>query len=77
MTLSRLAINDRTFLYAPIADTPDIDRLPYSLRVVLENLTRQAACGMRNSTTVAAEIDNLLNRRVGSGLSMFPNRIFG
>ncbi|MPY75537.1 MAG: aconitate hydratase AcnA [Alphaproteobacteria bacterium] len=67
----------KTYLYAPIADTPGIERLPYSLRVVLENLTRQAARGMRDKAQVAAEIDNLLNRRVGSGLSLYPNRIFG
>jgi len=75
--LQSLTVDGKTYRYAPIADIPGIERLPYALRVVLENLTRQAARGMRDEATVAAEIDNLLNRRVGSGLSMFPNRIFG
>jgi aconitate hydratase len=75
--MKTLSVTGKSYLYAPIADTPDIERLPYSLRVVLENLTRQAARGMRTKAQVAAEIDNLMSRRVGAGLSLFPNRIFG
>jgi aconitate hydratase len=75
--MKTLSVADKRYLYAPIADTPGIERLPYSLRIVLENLTRQAARGMRPAAAVAAEIDSLLNRRVGAGLSLFPNRIFG
>jgi aconitate hydratase len=75
--MKTLSVADKRYLYAPIADTPGIERLPYSLRIVLENLTRQAARGMRPAQAVAAEIDSLLNRRVGAGLSLFPNRIFG
>jgi len=77
MTLSHLDVAGKTYRYAPIADTPGIDRLPYSSRVVLENLARQAALGMRDEAGIRAEIDDLVNRRVGAGLSMFPNRIFG
>ena len=76
--LNDLSVAGKTFRYAPIADTPGIERLPFSLRVVLENLVRQAARGMRaDKALVAAEIDSLLNRKVGAGLSLFPNRIFG
>ena len=75
--MKKLSVAGKSYLYAPIADTPGIERLPYSLRVVLENLTRQAARGMRDGAQVAAEINNLMSRRVGSGLSLFPNRIFG
>jgi len=76
--LKSLSVAGKSFLYAPIADAPGLDRLPFSLRVVLENLTRQAARAMRpDRAVIAAEIDNLLSRRVGAGLSLFPNRIFG
>ena len=77
-TLKPLPVAGSTYLYAPIAGIAGVERLPYSLRVVLENLTRQAARGARpDAAAIAAEIDNLINRRIGSGLSMFPNRIFG
>ena len=75
--MKTLSVAGKTYRYAPIADTPGIERLPYSLRIVLENLTRQAARGMRPADAVAAEIDSLLARRAGAGLSLFPNRIFG
>ena len=75
--LKTLSVAGASYRFAPIADIPGVDRLPYSLRVVLENLVRQAARGMRDTATVDAEIQNLLAREVGAGLSMFPNRIFG
>jgi aconitate hydratase len=75
--MKTLSVAGKTYRYAPIAGTPGIERLPYSLRIVLENLTRQAARGMRPADAVAAEIDSLLARRAGAGLSLFPNRIFG
>jgi aconitate hydratase A / 2-methylisocitrate dehydratase len=76
--LKTLSVAGTAYRYAPIADIPEVERLPYSLRVVLENLVRQAARGMRTEmAAVTAEIDSLLARRVGAGLSMFPNRIFG
>ena len=38
--LSKLRVGDREFDYYRIADLPGLDRLPYSLRVLVENLVR-------------------------------------
>ena len=38
--LSRLRVGDREFDYYRIADLPGLDHLPYSLRVLVENLVR-------------------------------------
>jgi aconitate hydratase len=77
MTLSpqiqQLAVAGRTFHYVSIADVPGVEQLPFSLRVMLENLLRQASRG----TDTSAEIDALLQRRVGAGLGFSPVRVFG
>ena len=75
--MKTLTVDGADYRYADIAGIDGIDTLPFSLRVVLENLQRQAILGLRDSGTVETEIENLLTRRVGSGLSLFPNRIFG
>ncbi|CAM3616242.1 aconitate hydratase AcnA [Paracidovorax anthurii] len=59
--------------YVSIANVPGVDSLPFSLRILLENLLRQASRGIDTQ----AEIDALLQRRVGSGLSFYPVRVFG
>ena len=63
--------------HAEIADTSGVaglEKLPYSLRVVLENLLRQNALrGVDTSRQVA----DLMARKVGAGLNFFPSRIFG
>ncbi len=68
---------DGAFRYVPIADLNGLDRLPYSLRVIVENLARQSARNLRSdAATLAQDIDNVLNRRIGAGLAFYPNRIF-
>jgi aconitate hydratase len=60
--------------YVPIAATPGIERLPFALRVVLENLLRQRV--VRGIET-ARQVDDLVARRVGAALNFYPTRIFG
>lgn len=59
--------------YVSIADVPGVDQLPFSLRILLENLMRQASRGVDTQ----AEINALLTRRIGSGLSFYPARVYG
>lgn len=71
--IKQLALANRSVRYVSIADVPGVDELPFSLRILLENLLRQASRG----TDTQAEIDALLARRLGSGLSFYPVRVFG
>ncbi len=64
---------DGTGRYMAIGDVAGVARLPYSLRILLENLMRQAAAGRR----VEQDIGDLLARRAGSRLSFAPSRVFG
>lgn len=72
--LQDLDINGRTVRYVPISNVPGIDALPFSLRVLLENLMRQAAV---RGTDVQAELSSLLNRKAGDGITFYPARVFG
>ncbi len=72
--LRDLTVGDRTVRYVPIADVPGVDKLPFSLRVLLENLLRQAAV---RGTDVQAELDSLMQRRAGDGITFYPARVFG
>jgi aconitate hydratase len=60
--------------YVPIARYPGIEQLPFSLRIVLENLLRQQFFeGVDNDTQIQA----VLQREVGAALTFKPTRIYG
>lgn len=69
-----LSVNGRTIQYVPITDIPGVEKLPFSLRVLLENLLRQAAVRGRD---VEAELNALLGRQAGEGITFYPARVFG
>ncbi|MRX48943.1 aconitate hydratase AcnA [Paracoccus sp. S-4012] len=68
-----LTVDGRDYDYVPIAKLPGVETLPFSLKVLLENLCRQAARG----EDVGDQIGALLARRVGAAISFRPTRIFG
>lgn len=68
-----LEVEGQTHRYVAIADIPGVEQLPFSLRIVLENVARQAIRG----EDVERQVHDLLARRVGAGLSFYPGRIFG
>ena len=59
-TLPTLTNGDQTFRYVPIGDAHGLERLPFSLRIVLENLRRQAVVGSIDQ--VKAKLDALAKR---------------
>ena len=71
--LPLLPLPDRKIRYVPITGIPGVDRLPFSLRILLENLLRQA----RQGSDTRADINVLLKRETGGGLSFYPARVFG
>ncbi|KAA2214103.1 aconitate hydratase AcnA [Teichococcus oryzae] len=72
--LQTLTAGGRSLRYVSIADVPGVETLPVTLRILLENLLRQAA--LRGADT-AEEVRALLNREVGSGITFYPARVFG
>ncbi|MFA5520499.1 MAG: aconitate hydratase AcnA [Castellaniella sp.] len=74
IALEDLAVETRRLKYVPIAQVPGIETLPFSLRVLLENLMRQAAT---RGADVQEQIQNLLQRRSGAAIDFYPARVFG
>lgn len=73
-SLETLRVGEQTYLYAPIHNIEQIDTLPYSLRVLLENLVRQKKqLGLDSS----AQIQALVSRQVGAAIDFYPARVFG
>ena len=72
--IKQLPVANRTVRYVSIADVAGVDQLPFSLRILLENLLRQAAT---RGVDTQAEINALLGRKIGAGLSFYPTRVYG
>ncbi len=72
-TIGQISLPGRELKYVAIAGMPGVEQLPFSLRVLLENLLRQSMRGADTQQEVAA----LLQRRVGAGITFYPVRVFG
>lgn len=72
--LAELSLQSGRVRYVPIARTEALDRLPFSLRIVLENLLRQQVVEGADN---AAQVEALLRREVGAALNFKPTRIYG
>ncbi|MDE2052381.1 MAG: hypothetical protein KGJ72_15345, partial [Gammaproteobacteria bacterium] len=69
--LARLYSGGRALLYAPITRDAALARLPVALRVLLENLTRQALLG----ADVSGEVEALTSRLTGARVGVRPARV--
>jgi len=72
--LKQLNIHGKPFGYAPIHHIPEVEQLPYSLRILLENLVRQQAQGHADLST---QIQALRQRKLGAAIDFYPARVFG
>jgi len=71
-----LTVTGEDFAIVPISRLPGIERLPVSLRILAENLCRQALLGA-DRAAIEARLAALLNREVGAQITFQPSRIFG
>jgi len=69
-----LSFAGRSAGYVPLDSVPNLSRLPFALRVLLENLLRQQVTRGKDT---AQQVSNLLARRVGAALNFYPARIYG
>jgi len=70
----KLDIGGQSVAIVDIAGLGAIERLPYCLRVVLENLARQQ---VTRGVDASQQIADVLDRKVGAGLNVYPSRIYG
>lgn len=72
--LNSLKIGQKSYCYAPIHQFANVETLPYSLRIVLENLVRQQA---QHGRDTQSQVQAVLNRQVGTAIDFYPSRVFG
>ncbi len=73
-TYPQLVINGKTYCYAPIHSIDSLHGLPFSLRIVLENVVRHA---LRSGQDPSEAIRAIAQRQVNAGISFYPARVFG
>jgi aconitate hydratase len=71
--IKKLPFEGAVLQYASIAEFDHVEALPFSLRILLENLVRQGARG----ESVREEIAAVLSRKSGTGINFYPVRVFG
>ncbi|WP_094853626.1 aconitate hydratase AcnA [Bordetella genomosp. 10] len=71
--IKSMPIAGKDLQYASIAEFEQVEALPFSLRILLENLVRQGARG----ESVQDEIAAVLSRKSGTGINFYPVRVFG
>ena len=70
-----LKVEDLSYNIASIANFPNIKKIPYSYRILLENLVRQKI--QDPLAEVEDQIKSIFNLEVGFPISFFPSRILG
>ncbi len=68
-----IQINGKAYTYAPIGAVPGVEKLPFSLRVLLENVVRS---GVQKNFR-QDEFNAIIQRQVDAGLNFYPARVFG
>ena len=74
MAVTTLTLAGRLSDIVPIHTVPGVEKLPYSLRIVLENLCRQQAL---LGVDLSRQVQDCLDRKVGAALTFRPTRIYG
>lgn len=73
-TVQPLSIGGKTYHYVPIHQIEGIERLPFSLRILLENVLRDTAINQKDNQLA---LNAIINREVDEGISFYPARVFG
>ena len=69
--MKQLLVNGKNYNYYDIGSIPNVERLPYSLRMLLESLVRQ-----KNDLSITqAHIDTISNFEVGAEAVFLPSRV--
>lgn len=72
---SQLNVGDTSYSYFPISDVKDSGRLPYSLKVLLENVLRNAKDDSDASIMADRIKDAAFNKRAGEEIEFSPARV--
>lgn len=70
-----LDVDGKKYKYCPIADVEGVEKLPFSLRVLLENVMRCARSGEEAAAMAAKIVDACRSQSVGGEVEFAPSRV--
>ena len=70
---SKLTIHNQDFEFADISSIANIEQIPFSYRILIENILRQKING--DDIDADKQIEDILNYKLGAAISFMPNRI--
>ncbi len=72
-TFKKININNQEYDFVDISNIKNIDKLPYTYRILVENIIRQSLLGRNNNAEV--QVKSILEKKIGEAINFAPNRI--
>ena len=72
-TFKKLKIDNVEYDFADISNIKNIDKIPYTYRILIENIIRQNLLNRNNNSK--DQINSILEKKIGQPINFAPNRI--
>ena len=72
-SFKKITIDNKEYDFADISNIKDIEKIPYTYRILIENIIRQKLLGRNDNAEV--QIQSILEKRLGQAINFAPNRI--
>ena len=72
-TFKKININNKEYDFVDISNISNIDKLPYTYRILIENIVRQKLLGRNDNAEI--QVQSILEKRLGEAINFAPNRI--
>ena len=72
-SFKKITIDSKEYDFADISNIKDIEKIPYTYRILIENIIRQNLLGRNDNAK--AQIKSILEKRLGEAINFAPNRI--
>ena len=72
-TFKKININNKEYDFVDISNLSNIDKLPYTYRILIENIVRQKLLGRNDNAEI--QVQSILEKRLGEAINFAPNRI--
>ena len=72
-SFKKITIQNQDYDVADISNINDIDKIPFSYRILIENIIRQSLLGRNENAN--QQVKSILDNKIGSAINFAPNRI--
>ena len=72
-TFKKIKINNVEYDFADISNIKNVDKIPYTYRILIENIIRQNLLNRNNNSE--DQINSIIDKKIGHPINFAPNRI--